>query len=63
LRSDIEVLESYIFRITVYSANEKPLSKVERVDRTGRKGKPPERVKFTRSGNFDLEFVSGHSLM
>jgi hypothetical protein len=63
LISDIEVLESYIFRITVYSANEKPLSKVERVDRTGKKGKPPERVKFTRSGNLDLEFVSGHSLM
>jgi hypothetical protein len=37
LRSDIEVLESYISRITVYSANEKPLSKVERVDRTGKK--------------------------
>jgi hypothetical protein len=63
LRGDIEVLESYIFRIRVYSANEKPLSKVERVDRTEKKGKPPERVKFTRSGNFDLEFVSGHSLM
>jgi hypothetical protein len=29
----------------------------------GKKGKPPERVKFTRSGNFDLELVSGHSLM
>jgi hypothetical protein len=61
LRSDIEVLESY--RITVYSANEKPSSKVERVDRSGEKGKPPERVDFTRSGSFDLEFVSDHSLM